>query len=70
LIGEIELGGVFLPVILIVGAAAFVVTLLLRRIFRAIKLYGFVWHAGLFDVALFVVVWWLIAYCAGTQYGT
>jgi hypothetical protein len=56
-IGEVELGGVFIPIALVSGLVGFAVSLVLRRILRAIKAYEFVWHAGLFDVAMFVVLW-------------
>jgi hypothetical protein len=65
-IGEVEASGVFIPVALIAGVLAFVATLILRRILRAINAYAFVWHAGLFDVAMFVVLWWLVAYAGGS----
>jgi protein AaeX len=62
--GEIEAFGVFMPTALITGASAFGSILALRRVLRAVNAYAFVWHAGLFDVAMFVVLWWLIAYVA------
>jgi Protein of unknown function (DUF1656) len=31
-----------------------------------VNAYAFVWHAGLFDVAMFVVLWWLFSVAAGT----
>ena len=67
--GEVEIGGVFIPLALVGGVAAFVLSLVLRRVFRSLRLYQIVWHAGLFDVATFVVVWWLIAYLAGDHRG-
>jgi hypothetical protein len=60
--GEMDVFGVFLPAALVTGAGAFAAAIGLRRILRAIRAYRFVWHAGLFDVATFVVLWWLIAY--------
>lgn len=61
MIGEVEIAGVFLPMALVTGAVAFVFSLLLRRALRAANAYDYVWHAGLFDVAGFVVIWWLVA---------
>jgi hypothetical protein len=61
-IGEVEAWGVFIPVALVAGVCAFIITLVLRRILRTVGAYAFVWHAGLFDVAMFVVLWWLVAY--------
>jgi uncharacterized membrane protein YvlD (DUF360 family) len=61
MIGEWEIGGVFVPQLLIVAIVAFVVTLVTRRVFRRLRLYRFVWHAGLFDTALFIIFLWLTA---------
>jgi hypothetical protein len=65
LIGEVETSGVFIPVALVAGVLAFVATLVFRRILRTANAYAFVWHAGLFDVAMFVVLWWLVACAVG-----
>lgn len=64
--GEVEASGVFIPVALIAGISAFIVTIVCRRILRSINAYAFIWHAGLFDVAMFVVLWWLVAYAGGS----
>jgi hypothetical protein len=61
MIGEIEIHGVFIPTLLILGIGAFVVTLVLRVILRRLQFYRFVWHAGLFDTALYVVILWVAA---------
>ena len=65
MIGEVETAGVFIPVALVAGVLAFVISLVLRRLLRRLNAYAFVWHAGLFDVAMFVVLWWLVAYAGG-----
>jgi hypothetical protein len=59
--GEFAIDGVFVPRVLIEFALAFGVSLLLRRMLRWFRLYRFVWHAGLFDTAVFVVLAWTIA---------
>lgn len=61
MIGEFEMDGVFVPYLLLVAVIAFVCTLISRTLLRRFRLYRFVWHAGLFDTAVFVVVLWLIA---------
>jgi hypothetical protein len=61
MIGELNLGGVFVPSLLVAAAVAFSVTTILRFALRRSHLYRFVWHAGLFDVALFVVILWVTA---------
>jgi hypothetical protein len=40
---------------------AFFITLVLRVILRRLRFYRFVWHAGLFDTALYVVILWVAA---------
>lgn len=61
MIGEVSIGGVFVPQLLLVAIIAFTLSLCARWALRAVRFYRFVWHAGLFDVALFVVLLWLIA---------
>jgi hypothetical protein len=61
MIGELNLGGVFVPSLLVAAVIAFSLTTILRFALRRSHLYRFVWHAGLFDVALFVVILWVTA---------
>jgi protein AaeX len=64
MIGEAQIAGVFIPRLILVFLLAFAASLLLRRILRWLHVYRYVWHAALFDIAVFVVLSWLIA--AGT----
>jgi hypothetical protein len=68
-IGEVEMGGVLIPVVLISGIVGFVASLILRRVLRAAHAYTYIWHAGLFDVSLFVVLWAATEFFAGKIYG-
>jgi hypothetical protein len=61
MIGESFIDGVFIPRVLVVFLLAFAVSLILRRVLRLFSLYRFIWHAGLFDAAVFVSIAWLIA---------
>ena len=61
MIGETAIDGVFIPRVLIAFLLALVVSLLLRWALRSLHLYRFIWHAGLFDTAVFVALAWLIA---------
>jgi Protein of unknown function (DUF1656) len=61
MIGEHDIGGVFVPSLLIAAVIAFCLTSALRWSLRRLHLYRFVWHAGLFDVALFVAMLWVTA---------
>jgi ABC-type multidrug transport system permease subunit len=51
---EIDVSGLFLPSILVLGAAAYVLTGLLSSVLRAAGAYRFIWHPLLFNVCLFV----------------
>jgi Protein of unknown function (DUF1656) len=61
MIGEGDIGGVFVPYLLIAAVIAFCLTSAIRLSLRRLHVYRFVWHAGLFDVALFVVMLWVTA---------
>ncbi len=71
MIGETDIDGVFIPRLLLVAILAFICLSVLRVGLRRLRLYRFVWHAGLFDTALFVVLVWLIALATAglTPYG-
>jgi hypothetical protein len=62
MIGEIDIAGVFVPGLLLTVVIGLVVTQLLRALLRPAGFYRFVWHAGLFDIAMFMVVWWMTAF--------
>ena len=66
MIGELNIGGVFVPSLLAAALIAFSLTSVVRVILRRLQLYRFVWHAGLFDVALFVVLLWATAAATAT----
>ena len=61
MIGEFDIDGIFLPSLLVAAVIAFCASSLIRLCLRRWHMYRFVWHAGLFDVALFVVVLWVTA---------
>jgi hypothetical protein len=54
--GDFNLFGVFVPRILILALVAYVLNLVLRRVLARLGVYRLVWHPGLFDLALFVLV--------------
>lgn len=56
MIGEISIGGVFVPTLLLLGIAALVLTGLLSRILANLALYRLVANRPLVDVALFVLI--------------
>lgn len=67
--GEVEIGGVFIPIALVSGVAGFVASLILRRFLRAAHAYTYIWHAGLFDVSMFVVLWAATDFFIGKIHG-
>jgi protein AaeX len=72
MIGELNIGGVFVPYLLLLAVLAFVLSVCVRRVLREWHFYRFVWHAGLFDVSLFVVLLWLVGMITAVlvPYGT
>jgi hypothetical protein len=61
MIGEADFDGVFVPYLLVLAVLAFCAFLPVRWILRRLHLYRFVWHAGLFDTALFLVILTVLA---------
>jgi hypothetical protein len=61
MIGEAVFDGVFIPYLLLLTVVAFLALLPIRWLLRRTHFYRFVWHAGLFDTALFMVILWLTA---------
>jgi hypothetical protein len=54
--GEISLYGVFLPFLLPVLLVALVLAACVRSILTRLRIYRFVWHRPLFDLAVFVIL--------------
>jgi hypothetical protein len=54
--GEIALGGVFVPTLLLLAVVAVVVTALLVRLLAYFGLYRFLAYRALVDISLFVLV--------------
>lgn len=61
---ELAIGGVLLPSLLLWGLAAFVLLLPLTWILSLCGFYRFVWHRGLFDICLVVILWGALAMIA------
>jgi hypothetical protein len=60
-IGEFAVAGVFVPALLVWAVAAMAIGAAVRRLLRVIGFYRLVWHRGLFDLALFFILWGLVA---------
>lgn len=57
MIGEIHILGLYAPSPLVSVIAAGLLIILVRQIFLRVGVYRHVWHPGLFDLALFVILW-------------
>lgn len=60
--GEIAIGGVFVPTLLVLGIFAMLLTMLLARLFNALGLYRFVAYRALVDLCLFILLLGLLAW--------
>ncbi|CAB3799871.1 DUF1656 domain-containing protein [Pararobbsia alpina] len=61
MIGELNIEGVFVAPLAVWAVVAFGVNQLLRQVLIRVGLYRMVWHPALFDTALFVILWALVA---------
>ena len=57
MIGEFNLGGVFVSSVLVSALIALAAAFVVRRLLARLGAYRFVWHPALFDTALFVILW-------------
>jgi hypothetical protein len=53
---EFDIYGVYLPALLVLMLLALIASLIVRRGLAWIGFYSIVWHRGLFDLALYVVL--------------
>lgn len=63
MIAEFDVAGVFFPIALVTAVMGFVLTLVIRRVLAICGFYRLVWHPGLFDAALFILMWGVFATC-------
>lgn len=57
MIGEIHILGLYAPPVLVSAIAAGALIFLIRLVLLRTRFYQRVWHPGLFDLALYVVLW-------------
>jgi len=55
--GEIDIAGVYVHPLLVAAVLAFILAELIAWGLGRLGLYRFVWHRGLFDVALTIILW-------------
>ena len=59
---EIDIGGgVLIPGLMLWALAALLLSLPVRILLTRAGLYRFVWHRGLFDICLYIIVWGAMA---------
>jgi hypothetical protein len=56
MIGEVDIYGVFVPILLVWGLIALLLTAVLRRGLVRIGFYRLVWHRPLVDLSLLVII--------------
>jgi hypothetical protein len=54
---ELVIAGVLIPSLMVWAVVAFLVSLPLTWGLAAIGFYRFVWHRGLFDICLVIILW-------------
>ena len=56
MIGEFDIYGVYVPVFIVFAGVAFLLQLIIKRLFDSLGIYRFVWHRPLFDLAIYVIL--------------
>lgn len=55
-IGEFDIYGVYFPAFAVFAAVAFIIQIAVKRLLDAYRVYRFVWHRALFDLAIYVIL--------------
>ncbi|WJH37634.1 DUF1656 domain-containing protein (plasmid) [Aliirhizobium terrae] len=53
---ELDIYGVFVPTVAMLGLVAYVISVLVRRLLDRVGFYTLVWHRPLFDMAILVCI--------------
>ncbi len=61
MIGELDFNGILLSPALVSGVLAFAGFVPLQWLMRRLRLHRIVWHAALFDAAVFLILWSAVA---------
>jgi protein AaeX len=54
--GEFDIYGVYFPVFIVFAGIAFLLQIVVKRLFDSLSVYRFVWHRPLFDLAIYVIL--------------
>jgi hypothetical protein len=60
-IGELNFGGVFISSLAVWAVLALALNAVLGRVLNRFGIYRIIWHRALFDIALFVILWAVVA---------
>jgi hypothetical protein len=58
---EINVGGVYVPALLMWAGIAFLLTRFIERACTRVGFHELIWHRALFDLAVFVILWGAIS---------
>jgi len=58
---ELNLSGVYIHPLLAAAVLAFLAGRLIELLLARLRLYRFIWHRGLFDVAMSLILWGVFA---------
>lgn len=56
MIGELDIGGIYLPTLLGIMALAYGLFLVVHAVLNRLHFYRLVWHRALFNIALYAVL--------------
>lgn len=60
MIAELNIQGVYIPALLVLGIFAGLLGMLVQRMLMALGVYRWIWHRSLFDLALMLIICWLL----------
>lgn len=58
--GELNIQGIYVPALLLLVIMAAIIGMLVQRVLMALGAYRWIWHRGLFDLALTLLICFLL----------
>lgn len=56
MIGEVDISGIFVPVVMLLMLFAWILNLAVKQVLDALGFYRLVWHRHLFDLSLYIIL--------------
>ncbi|MBB4008732.1 DUF1656 domain-containing protein [Allorhizobium taibaishanense] len=53
---EFDIYGVYVPRLFVIMLVALLISMAIRKVLAALGAYAFIWHRGMFDIALFILL--------------